>query len=118
MATKTGTEQSDTLSGELNNINTLFGLGGNNKLNGGNFIDKLFGGDGNDSLNPGPESRSDAKDTLDGGDGIDTVTYSQLPNRVFVGLAPGANAPDTFISIENLTGTNFDDALGGNDGAN
>jgi serralysin len=62
-------------------------------------------------------------DTLDGGGGTDTATYAASPAGVNVSLvaatASGGDASgDTLISIENLTGSNFDDTLEGNAGNN
>ncbi|RZJ29273.1 MAG: hypothetical protein EON85_07295, partial [Brevundimonas sp.] len=63
-------------------------------------------------------------DTMDGGEGDDTVDYSgaaagvnaQL-NRALA-LSDGDGAADVFISIENLTGSAFNDLLIGSDDAN
>ena len=62
-------------------------------------------------------------DVLDGGDGIDTATYVASAAGVNVslqaGTATGGDAEgDTFVRIENLTGSQFDDTLEGNSGNN
>jgi Ca2+-binding RTX toxin-like protein len=67
-------------------------------------------------------------DVLDGGDGIDTADYSNtlfFPTGIGVtaDLANSANntgdaAGDTYVSIENLTGSQYNDQLHGNSGNN
>ena len=89
----------------------MHGLGGNDILSGLAGEDVLEGGDGND--------------TLDGGTGIDTASYASAARGVSVSLAvtgaqdTGGAGIDTLVSIENLTGSAFDnDILTGNAGAN
>ncbi len=61
---------------------------------------------------------------LNGGSGIDTASYDNCVNAVVVSLAAtasqatGGSGADTLISIENLTGSDFDDSFTGNGGAN
>src|SRR5262249_11782181 len=58
-------------------------------------------------------------DRLDGGDGIDTVSYADAATGVQVDLNPNAfSNSDTLISIENLIGSAFADTLTGDAGAN
>ena len=77
----------------------LFGLGGN---------DRFFGGQGADSF--------------DGGDGVDIVNYTTATTGVALSLAGGGTAEealgDTFISIEWVFGSNFDDNITGDAGNN
>jgi hypothetical protein len=86
---------------------------GNNTLNGGGGSDVLEGRGGADVLNGGP--------------GFDFASYESSPGPVTVRLpgvggadtqsavASGADATgDTFISIEGLIGSAFDDSLTGN----
>jgi len=92
--------------------------GGNDILNGGNGNDTLEGGGGDDIL-----AGEGGSDTLDGGDGIDTASYETSTNRVIINLAASTNSSghatgDTFISIENLTGSNFGDTFTGDGGDN
>lgn len=108
--TITGTEAPETLTGDALN-NTIFGLGGNDNLNGGAGNDLLMGGGGSDFL--------------DGGDGIDTASYVNSSvgiaadlkaDVVILGFDPDANRdsdPDTFTSVENITGSAFSDTLTG-----
>jgi Ca2+-binding RTX toxin-like protein len=96
-------------------------------ISGGNGNDKLFGDEGNDTF------KGDAgSDAIDGGTGIDTVDYSasrtylnpvtHQPAGVQIDLADGLGggiaAGDTFVSIENVTGSNYRDTITGSDVAN
>ena len=68
----------------------------------------------------------EGSDYLDGGTGIDTVSYNiaQTTGAVFVDLASGTAASDgtgssdTLVSIENVIGSSFNDTLYGSSGAN
>ncbi|NOU26225.1 MAG: hypothetical protein HOO90_11910, partial [Methylotenera sp.] len=97
----------------------LSGLAGNDTLTGSTGNDKLDGGEGNDILDGGAGS-----DTLIGGNGIDTATYKYATSAVTVSLATagaqvtGGSGSDTVVSIENLTGSNYDDTLTGSSGNN
>jgi Ca2+-binding RTX toxin-like protein len=79
-------------------------------LTGSNFNDTLLGNAGNN--------------VLDGGVGIDTVSYANASAAVTVTLSlAGAQntigaGVDTLINVENLTGSNFNDTLLGNAGNN
>src|SRR5581483_11860800 len=60
---------------------------------------------------------------LNGGGGIDTVTYAASAAAVDVSLATGSGSGgdaegDTLIDVENLTGSAFDDTLEGDGGNN
>ncbi len=62
-------------------------------------------------------------DTIDGGTGIDTVSYASGTRNVNVDLTratqqQGDAAGDTLINIENVEGSNFNDIITGNSGAN
>ena len=63
-------------------------------------------------------------DTLDGGAGLDTADYSTAGSGILVNLdsgftSRGEAAGDTLISIENVTGSAFDDIIvGANDESN
>lgn len=107
--------------------NRLYGLDGSDLLKGGAGSDILSGGRGNDTLVGGSGA-----DRLDGGAGSDTASYisfaadGSVESRskgvvanLLSGIGTGGEARgDTYLSIENLTGTNFKDTLGGNNGAN
>jgi Ca2+-binding RTX toxin-like protein len=113
----TGSAHDDVLNGDNNN-NTIVGDAGNDTIKGYGGNDKLSGGDGNDILLGGAGA-----DYLSGGTGIDTASYADATEGVkaFLGsLADnsGIAAGDTYNSIENLTGSSFDDILGGNSSSN
>ncbi|PYE80579.1 Ca2+-binding RTX toxin-like protein [Pseudoroseicyclus aestuarii] len=98
--------------------NSIYGGQGSDILNGRSGDDFLFGGEGNDTLLGG----SDA-DELHGGSGTDRAQYSEAEAGVKADLAnPSANtgdaAGDTYESIENLQGSNFNDDLRGSSGGN
>jgi Ca2+-binding RTX toxin-like protein len=104
-----GTNFNDILTGNgVNNV--LSSLGGNDSLNGGAGNDTLNGGLGNDTLN--------------GGTGIDTASYTSATANVSVNLNlvgaqfTGGGGIDQLVSIENLTGSRFNDVLTGNAGNN
>ncbi|MCE4536433.1 PA14 domain-containing protein [Pelomonas sp. P7] len=109
-----GDAEGDRLSGIENLIGSDFadvltGDAGRNVLTGGRGDDVLDGGDG--------------ADTLDGGDGSDTASYASAAAGVRASLAApatntGAAAGDSYLSIENLAGSNYDDRLEGDDQAN
>ncbi|WP_294220092.1 calcium-binding protein [uncultured Shimia sp.] len=81
---------------------SLEGNSGNDRLYGGSGTDTLRGGDGDDYL------RDDSgRDIFDGGEGQDTAAYWGHASGVTVNLDTGVNSSgDTYISIENLLGSN------------
>jgi Ca2+-binding RTX toxin-like protein len=96
----------------------LTGDAGNNTLTGGDGNDTLDGGGGNDALGGGAGA-----DALHGGAGLDWASYAGSDAAVTVDLAIGAAsgghaAGDTFLGIENLTGSAHADALIGDAGNN
>ena len=130
-ASLVGTPGADELLGD-NNANAIWGRAGNDKLEGLSGADRLYGeagddrlygGSGNDVLTGGAGA-----DVLDGGGGDDTVSYEgsnegvevqfdyprQGEGRAYLGHAAG----DKLKSIENVIGSEHDDALYGGDGAN
>jgi len=84
----------------------------------GDSGDNVLRGLGNRDLLRGMEGR----DRIDGGDGIDATSYLWATAGVTVNLATGkaggADGVDTLIDIEGVSGSNFDDALFGDDGPN
>ncbi|MES1151198.1 MAG: calcium-binding protein, partial [Dongia sp.] len=112
----------DQLIGGFGN-DYLSGDGDNDTLDGGIGNDVLIGGAGDDRLYGG----TGGSDSLDGGAGVDTLDYSKDSFGIFVDLTAGtARGPlntadthhDTIFNVENLIGTNQDDALTGNAGDN
>ncbi|WP_395714266.1 Calx-beta domain-containing protein [Reyranella sp.] len=87
-------------------------------LIGSKFADDLIGNSTDNWLNGGPGG-----DHLGGGAGADYASYQSSPIGLTISLAdPGLNtgdaAGDTFVSIERLAGSQFDDVLIGNAGDN
>ena len=126
LVSNTGTgddAQGDTLSGieNLSGSNfddVLTGDAGNNRLVGNEGSDKLYGGAGNDMFDTGG-----GYDFVDGGSGVDTVTYDDSWGLVVVNLATGKGsgaeaANDTYINVENVEGSAFNDILTGDAGVN
>ena len=124
----TGNESANILKGEYG-ADTLRGGGGDDTLFGGWGNDYILGGAGNDLMSGNvaiqfivPELL-ERNDTFDGGDGVDTVSYQSSDLAVVINLAlttqdtQGAGL-DTFFNIENLIGSQFNDALAGDANAN
>ena len=105
------------------------GLGtvGADTMQGGDGSDRLFGDDGNDFLFG--DAGSDildggvGADTLDGGSGRDAASYMGATAGITVDMMnAGANtgdaAGDSFVSIEGVWGSSFDDNLYGDNNDN
>jgi Ca2+-binding RTX toxin-like protein len=97
---------------------TLYALGGYNYLNGGFGDDTFYSNGGHNFIDGG-------QDFLWGSGLADTVRYDYAPSGVVAALAPeasayntGAAAGDTYVSIEGLTGSSFNDVLFGDSGPN
>lgn len=88
-------------------------------LLGSNYADRLIGNDGDNVLSGGR-----GNDTLQGGKGMDTASYADADSAVTVSLAitqgqaTGGAGRDWLSGLENLTGSNWNDALTGNYTAN
>ena len=104
-----GDAGANVLNGGGGNDN-ISGAAGNDTLSGGDDGDQLAGGDGNDTLNGGAGA-----DFLDGGAGTDIADYSGASGAVIVNLAAGGTggeaAGDSYVSIETVNGSRFDDTL-------
>ncbi len=103
-----GSALADNITGD-GGINSLYGNAGDDTLTGGSGNDDLFGGAG--------------ADAMDGGIGFDLVKYQDATAGVTASLAnPAINtgdaAGDTYLSIEGLVGSSFNDALTGDGGDN
>ncbi|MEH2499378.1 Ca2+-binding RTX toxin-like protein [Bradyrhizobium sp. AZCC 1678] len=110
----TGAAAGDTYSGIENLTGTAFA----DRLIGDVDNNVIDGGAGNDVLEGGGGA-----DTLIGGAGVDTASYAGAETGVTASLAsPSGNtgdaAGDTYNSIENLTGSAFNDILTGSTAAN
>ncbi|MCV3274176.1 M10 family metallopeptidase C-terminal domain-containing protein [Roseobacter sinensis] len=82
-------------------------------LIGDDQINELSAGHGDDTLTGGGGG-----DMLDGGAGSDTADYSDATSGVRLNLRRDASEGDSFVSIENLSGSGFDDRLIGDNAAN
>jgi Ca2+-binding RTX toxin-like protein len=112
-----GSAFDDLLTGDAQ-VNILDGGNGADRLWGMAGEDTLNGGFGNDRLNGGVGA-----DKINGGDGVDVADYAGSTAGVTVSLMTntGLNGDaqgDVLTSIENLSGSKFDDILTGNDSAN
>ena len=100
-----GDAQGDTLT----QVENLVGSAQGDSLTGDGNANQLDGGAG--------------ADLLDGGAGIDTADYATAlmgvtVNMAFVSANTGDAVDDTFIAIESLSGSDFDDTLVGDGNAN
>ena len=130
--TNTGTVESPTKSyfggnyvDLVTNKGTMRGvvdLGGGNDLydgRGGTVVGAILGGDGDDRFIAG-----NAKETIDGGAGLDLLDFSTRTNAVTVDLLTPANnrgtgvLGDIYSHIENLAGGTASDKLTGDAGNN
>ena len=113
-AQNTGGAGTDTLVSIENLAGSAFG----DTLTGNAAANSLSGNDGDDLLIGGAGA-----DILDGGAGNDYVAYRNASTAVVASLAnPSLNtgdaAGDTYVSVERLEGSAFNDTLTGNAGNN
>lgn len=110
----------------LRNIENITGSRFDDILTGSDLANTIRTGAGSDTIKAGAgndiiEGGANA-DLIDGGTGIDRAVYtgsSAVVIDLATGKADGGDATgDVLISIENLTGSNGDDQLFGNDVAN
>ena len=109
-----------TLNGSSLLPSILNGGAEEDTITGGLLTDFLYGQGGNDTL-----IGKGGGDVLDGGAGIDTASYATAGSGISADLSLGLGGGllnesfgDTYFSIENLTGSNYNDTLIGNSGAN
>jgi Ca2+-binding RTX toxin-like protein len=107
----------ENITGSRHN-DALTGNAGANHLDGGAGDDRIWGGGGNDTL-----ARGHGADVLAGGRGIDTADYSTSLRAVTVNLSLGTGSGgdargDQLSSIENVTGSAYNDHITGSAGAN
>lgn len=116
-----GSSFNDILIGNAG-ANTLSGGFGNDSLSGGDGNDQLIGGSGDDFLEGGAGA-----DVFNGGDGTDTVSYYQysvsggagvIASLENASINTGDATGDTYVSVENLAGTFWNDTLIGTSGNN
>ena len=113
-AQATGTAGSD----QILNVENLIGGNGNDTLTGNAGANNLNGGAGDDTLDGGL-----GNDVLTGGLGVDTASYvNGAAVTVSLALTAAQNTvgagTDTLTTIENLTGSGFNDTLTGSSAAN
>jgi hypothetical protein len=98
------------------------------RVTGSGHADLFYGGDGQEDFRglggyDWFNGSGGGKDRYDGGSGLDTVSYASSTAGVSASLIAekgfaGDAARDLYTSIENLTGSNFDDILTGDNGRN
>ena len=117
---------SDRFLGSLGN-DLAWGLAGNDLLDGRGGSDRLYGGAGNDTLRGGDGDDllvgGAGDDRLEGGLGFDIASYGDAAAAVLADLAnPAANLGDalrdSYLAVEGLEGSGFNDTLRGDAGAN
>ena len=118
-----GEADGDTYSGVefvygSNYDDVITGDDANNRLVGADGDDELYGGEGKDYLIGG-----EGADLLHGGAGTgDTAEYTSATSGVSVDLTNGGfageAAGDTYIDIEYVDGSDFDDTIIGDEGQN
>jgi len=111
-----GSNFNDLIFGD-NGDNKLYGMAGDDSMFGWGGTNYMFGGDGNDNLVGGPGT-----EIMDGGPGEDMISYQLSSAGVTVSmLDPSINTGDakgdTYVNMENLTGSEHDDVLYGNNQA-
>ena len=135
-----GSDGDDTVQGDAGNDklrgnegdDILIGGAGNDIFTGGNGDDLMDGGDGNDLFDAAdsPTPTSAGKNTINGGAGLDTVSYARSGSSgagTLIDLSGAADpdltfgfedVDDIFINIENAIGTNGNDMILGTDVVN
>ncbi len=108
--TQNGTE----LVIELRDLENIIGSDANETLFGNNESNVILGGDGDDRIHP-----FGGVDFIDGGAGTDILLLNAANNGVTIDLAAGVAGPNTFVNIEDASGSaNFGDQIFGDDNAN
>ena len=87
-------------------------------IHGDGGDDTIYGLGGNDWMHGGPGA-----DSFDGGPGNDYVAYHDSPSGVLINLMAGKGSGgdasgDTFIDVESVDGSKFDDTIFGDDNSN
>lgn len=108
--TGTGNASANRITGG-DGADLLSGMGGDDILEGGDGPDTFRGGAGNDTFAGGGTGGDTADYTLAGAAVRVDLTKTQVLND-------GDGGTDTLVSIENATGSTFDDVLIGNSGDN
>ena|GEM_PF-2009796 len=118
----TGGAGNDTLNGGAGS-DQLSGGTGNDVLDGGTGFNTLDGGSGNDVIvgaTGSPAELSTDYSILNGGIGTDEASYANADGPINVNLTLDGpqftigSVYEQLVSIENVTGSNFDDFIDGN----
>ena len=107
-------------------LSYAFGIFGGFTIAAGVVIEEAIGSTGNDTLIGNAADNLlqglGGADAYDGGAGFDTVSYlaasALIQLNLETGIGTGDAQGDTFISIESILGTNFDDVITGDATAN
>jgi Ca2+-binding RTX toxin-like protein len=114
--TVVGTFGDDRRLRGTNKADVICGLAGDDRINGKHGHDTVYGNEGDDLL-----VGLGGDDLLDGGPGTDSVSYGSSQQSVRVDLAGGrarGEGNDTLVSVEDVTGSRYDDVLAGDAGPN
>lgn len=112
---------------ELTGIERVIGGRADDVISGSSLDETFIGNDGDDQLigNGGDDTLAGGRgaDALDGGEGLDIADYSRARSGVSLSLAAGVGTAgeaegDTFVSIEDVFGSNFGDSIEGDDESN
>ncbi len=117
--TDTSQNTGDAAGDTYMSVEGIEGTRFNDVLTGDEGRNLLYGGQGDDMLDGGAAGA----DFFDGGEGTDTASYASATQRAFVRMEEtwrndDAARGDTYESIENLRGSQFDDNLCTDDGDN
>ncbi|WP_069305794.1 CAP domain-containing protein, partial [Methylobrevis pamukkalensis] len=112
-----GLDGNDVLIGE-GGSDRLIGDTGDDALDGGAGNDLLEGGTGNDTLMGGAGA-----DVFNGGGGSDTAMFGHVQTGLVISMrtpskSTGEARGDTFVNVETIVATSFDDAVYGDETAN
>lgn len=114
-----GTVTDGTNTDSFSSIEIYNGSNGNDLFIGSAGADTFYGNNGNDTFRGGAQN-----DSFFGGAGTDTADYSTAASGVTASLTTntasndGDGGVDAFNSIENITGSAFNDTLTGDSGNN
>lgn len=109
-------------------VSYIHGIKGGFTIAHNAHIENAYGAQGNDTLIGNDDNNTltgfGGNNTLNGGGGTDTADYSLAPGSVNINLTLGGgfngygNNIDSLTNIENVTGSQFNDSLAGNNDAN
>ncbi|WP_237168651.1 M10 family metallopeptidase C-terminal domain-containing protein [Paracoccus shandongensis] len=99
----------DILAGFENAVGSFH----DDRIGGNAAANVLSGGSGDDTLSGGG-----GRDRLVGGAGRDTADYADARAGLRIDLAQGQSAGDTYVSVEDVAGSGFDDRIKGDGAAN